>query len=129
MARPRTPTNVLALRGAFDKNPDRGRARANEPAPTKPLGLPPKHLTDEQKAVWRELAKRLPEGVAFDSDRHAFEMLAVLFAEFRASQLRMPPPQMRQIENLLGRFGLTPADRSKVKAIVGKKQADPWDDL
>jgi hypothetical protein len=44
MSRPRTPTAVLELRGAFKEHPERARERAGEPRPTEPLGEPPKRL-------------------------------------------------------------------------------------
>jgi phage terminase small subunit len=72
MPQPRKPSNLLKMTGAFAKNPDRGRARANEPVPTGELGGPPKHLSPAAKKIWHELAKQLPTGVAADCDRLSF---------------------------------------------------------
>ena len=41
MSRPRTPTNILELRGALKKDPQRRKLRANEPKPETAIGLPP----------------------------------------------------------------------------------------
>jgi hypothetical protein len=57
MSRPRTPTAVLELRGAFKAYPERARERAGEPRPTEPLGEPPGRLKSHEKAAWREMAK------------------------------------------------------------------------
>lgn len=43
MARPRKPGNVLELKGAFKRNPARGKARENEPKPNGEIGDPPTH--------------------------------------------------------------------------------------
>lgn len=60
MARPRKPTAVLKLSGAFDKNPKRGRERENEPESTAPLGDCPGDLDEAERARWLELAGDLP---------------------------------------------------------------------
>jgi hypothetical protein len=55
MSRPRTPTAVLELRGAFKNHPKQARERAGEPRPTEPLGDLPKRLKPADKAAWREM--------------------------------------------------------------------------
>lgn len=60
MSRPRTSTAILESRGAFVHNPGRKVARTNEPRPTGTLGRPPKYLADNEKKIWRELARIAP---------------------------------------------------------------------
>ncbi len=129
MAGPRTPTKVLELRGAFDKHPERKSERSGEPKPKGNLGQPPKRLSAGAKTAWREFAKHAPEGVFGDSDRVAVEIASVLLAEFREDPAEFSAARMARLDSLLGRFGMTPADRSKV--VVDKKadDADPWADL
>lgn len=60
MSRPRTPTSVLELSGAFRKNPKRGEERAREPMATGELKPPAQFLrTDISEfarylAIWQE---------------------------------------------------------------------------
>ena len=127
MGRPRTPSKVLEMRGAFDKNPQ--RKRSDEPKPKAGLGNPPKQLAPGAKAVWKELAKHAPEGVFGDSDRIAVEIASVLLAEFREDPAEFSAARMARLDSLLGRFGMTPADRSKVVVDKGGEKEDPWDAL
>lgn len=64
MARPRTPTNVLKLRGAFKKDPARGREREDEPIVTEPLGEPPEDWNDWQLKAWANIVSWGAEGRA-----------------------------------------------------------------
>jgi phage terminase small subunit len=128
MPQPRKPSNVLKMSGAFDKNPDRGRARANEPVPAGELGGPPKHLSPAAKKIWLELAKQLPAGVAADCDRLSFELIVTLMSRFRDGSIR--GFELTAMNSLLSRFGLTPADRSRISVTPAKpSDHDEWSDL
>ncbi len=94
---------------------------------TKKLGSPPKTLTDEQKQTWREFAKMVPAGVATYSDRWAVEIVVCAMAKFRAGTIT--GAERSQLTSLLSRFGLTPADRSRVVATLAPKLDDEWSDL
>ncbi len=110
MGRIPVPTEILDAKGSFLKHPE--RRRPNEPQETRPLGNAPKYLTAEQKKLWGEIAHNLPPGVGKVSDRFAFEMLVRLMAKERADSINNN--QRRQLIKLLGSFGMTPADRSKI---------------
>ena len=122
MPTPRKPSNVLQMNGAFDKNPDRKRARKDEPVPTAPLGDPPLRLTDEEKAAWHEVVSIAPPGVLMNSDRIAMEILSVLLAQFRANPLDFQPTRLSRLESMIVKMGLTPSDRSRV--IAAPKESD-----
>jgi len=125
MARPRIPTNVLDARGSFKKDPQRARV---DPA-TKKLKAPPRaeHFNDDHKKIWRELVKAAPENVITDSDRIALEVCCLLLHEFRTSPMDFPAAKLVRLETMLGKFGMTPADRAKVAGPGGKKQeANPF---
>ena len=111
MGRNNTPTAILDAKGAFIANPQ--RARPKEPKGKGSLGTPPKHLSDEEKKVWKEIAKRIPPGVAFESDRDAFEMMVRLTSRMRAG-LEMRAADRATLISLWSRFAMTPADRSRV---------------
>lgn len=117
MARPRTPTNVLELKGAFKKNPQRARQDAESVGP---LSSAPPHLAGAELDAWNEIAQYAPPGVLTDSDRIALEVAANLLAQFRNDPVEFPSTKLVRLEALLGKFGMTPADRAKVG---GKKEA------
>lgn len=127
MGRPRTPTNVLELKGAFKKNPQREREDAETAGALKP---PPTHMTEGQKAIWREFVKAAPKGVITESDRFSLELVATLLDEFRADPAEFTAAKLVRLETLIGKFGMTPADRAKIAGPAQKKpKGNPFADL
>lgn len=126
MARPRKPTNVLELKGAFKKNPQRARKDAETVGP---LSDPPPHLGGAELHAWREIAEHAPLDVLTDSDRIALELAANLLAQFRLDPLDFPATKLVRLEALLGKFGMTPADRAKVGAKKEALKGNPFADL
>ena len=118
MARPRKPTNVLELTGAFKKDPQRRREDAE---PVGELTAPPAHINGAVLHAWKEIAKYAPRDVLTNSDRLSLELAANLLAQFRNDPLDFPAAKLVRLEAMLGKFGMTPADRSKVGG--GKKDA------
>jgi hypothetical protein len=118
MGRIPVPTEILDARGSFLKHPE--RRRPNEPQETRPLGNAPRCLTAEQKKLWGEIAHNLPLGVGKVSDRHAFEMLVRLMGKERADSINNN--ERGQLIKLLGSFGMTPADRSRIS--IGSSPLD-----
>lgn len=115
MGRPRTPTNLLKMAGAFKKHPERLAARANEPSGMPELAFePPAYLNQPDRDSWLHLRPKLAPGVAMESDEPAFGLLCALWSKKTVGALA--PPESKQIESLLGKFGGTPSDRSKVSA-------------
>ncbi len=127
MPTPRKPTALLESSGAFLKHPERRKEREGEPQPTGELGDPPDDLGREEKAAWRYLANLLPTGVATNMDRAAFEEMACLRVICRGG--RATAAERQQYSNYLSRFGMTPADRSRVKSAKDEKSNSPWDKL
>jgi hypothetical protein len=123
----RTPTAILEARGSFINHKNRKDARAGEPVVTKKLGGPPKSFTDEHKKLWREFAKIVPPGVATYADRWAVEIVVCSMAKFRAGGIS--GAETGQLTSLLSRFGLTPADRSRVVATPASKEESEWAEL
>ena len=67
MARPRKPTAIMELVGAYRKNPQ--RRPQNEPEPRGPFpDDPPGHLPPELKAAWQAIVDVVPVGVLQASD-------------------------------------------------------------
>lgn len=117
MARPRTPTNVLDARGSFKKHPERKRQDADSVGP---LSAAPDHINGPVLNAWNEIARCAPLDVLTDSDRISLELAANLLAQFRADPTEFAAAKLVRLEALLGKFGMTPADRAKVG---GKKEA------
>jgi phage terminase small subunit len=123
MARPRTPTAVLELRGSFKTHPS--RKRPDEPRPTGKLGDPPPHLGEAALAAWHEIVGMAPPGVLTSADRWAVEIAAGLMAQFRAGDLL--PAGVGHLRGILGRMGLTPADRAGLNIPQPKPTgSDKW---
>lgn len=114
MGRPRTPSNILDARGAFDKNPN--RRRVDEPEPNGEIGEPPKRFSAAELLAWSEIVSTCAAGVFCKSDRLAVEVAAVLLAMFRADPAGIPAAKLARLDSLMARFGMTPSDRSKVSA-------------
>lgn len=119
--RPRTPTNVLHLRGAFKKHPERRAERENEPQPKAGIGVAPAWFQADEKRAWKYIVGIAPEGVLGDSDRAYLEIAARLLAYTRrVSVEEMEQAKVNRLETMLSKLGLNPSDRSRVK--VGGRQ-------
>ncbi|MEQ1930976.1 MAG: hypothetical protein ABL957_10675 [Parvularculaceae bacterium] len=123
MSRPRTPSNVLELKGAFDKNPQR---RREDPKVDLGLGEPPEYFEAEERAIWEEIAGQAPEGVLAKSDRLCIEMLVPMVLRLRRRE-PMKAAERAFMLSTLTRIGCTPADRSRVaKPAEPQEQLDIW---
>ena len=127
MPQQRVPTNILKLRGADKKNPARMKDRENEPVPKGVLGEPPRHLSRDEKKCWREMVRTAPFGVIGDCDAWEVELASCLMAEYRADRGGMPASKLNLLHSIMGRFGFTPADRSRV-SVPPPKGKNPFDD-
>jgi hypothetical protein len=107
MGRTRTPTAVLELRGAFKRNPDRLRARKNEPLVTTALPEPPPILPKPVKATWQEM-KRYGYWLT-SADRFLVEIASTFVARYRAEELKSGDVSL--LIGLLGKLGFSPRER------------------
>ena len=111
MARPRKPTVVLEMKGAFKKNPQRKRT---DPKTQGPIGRAPKHLSEDEQAIWREVIRIAPAGVLTSADRIALEELVSLIHQRRTDLAGMTDGKRQLLRSYIAQFGMTPADRSKI---------------
>jgi phage terminase small subunit len=125
MARPRKPTELLELAGAFRKDPQ--RARPVGPKSQRPLGAPPKYFSDGETECWSEIIESAAAGVLTSADRFTVELLARLLARFRADWLT--GAEMSQMTWCCSHLGMTPADRSKVMGTEAEKEESPFDEF
>ena len=68
-----------------------------------------------------------PEAVTTFADRWAVEIIVCAMTKFRMGTITAT--ERGQLGSLLSRFGLTPADRSRVVATLAPNEEDDWDDL
>lgn len=127
MGRPPTPTHILELNGAFKNHPERKTARANEPKPTEKIGRPPSHLTLDQKLAWKELEAMVVPGLLTKTDRLVLEMIARLLVKLRDGTIKTQ--EVSILTTLIGKLGMSPADRAKVSVVANSKTDDPFDFL
>lgn len=71
-----------------------------------------------QKEAYRYIIAHSHPDVLSIADAAATEIVACLLAEFRESPRKFETPRMTRLLAGLGSLGMTPADRSRVTAIV-----------
>ena len=124
--RPRKPTAVHDITGAFKKNPQRKKERSGEPVPVDGIDkVPPPHFNQFQSAVYLEILEQIPPRVATVSDKIIVEITAVLLAEFRFMGKLKSADLSLLIKNL-SQLGMTPADRSKINLPGAPKKENPF---
>ena len=122
MARPRTPTAVLELKGAFKKDPQRRQTREGEPEANGPIGTPPPNFDEELIAIWHELVGMVPAKVLATSDRWTVELACRMMQLLRKGAFRAA--ELNILLTCLSRMGLTPADRSRIAVPQQKEEID-----
>lgn len=124
MARLRTPTNILKLRGADKKHPDRMRERKDEPQDDRPVGDPPKEFDADQVRAWQDIVTACIPGVLTGSDRLYVETASRLLAMVRCGTATSA--DYTRWEAMLGKMGLNPADRSRI-SVPKKGGGNPFE--
>lgn len=143
MGRPRKPTAKHKAEGTF--KPSRHGGRADEVSCGGPIGSPTSGVKGEGLAVWRSIVDCLPENTLQALDESALESLCRWLIQWRrcmASLEQLEPtdeiyPKLIRAADaahknfmiLASRFGLTPADRAKLKVGGGedsKEEDNPF---
>lgn len=151
--RPPVPTQLKVLRGTINTT----RQNWSEPALESRIPVAPGYLSELELEAWEKFAAILgPMRVVAAEDAVAFEMLAVTYAQHqrlaaalreatlliyspktgdKAARMLRARPEMgmladvdRRLLALLGRFGLTPADRQRVVGGAADPDADDPED-
>lgn len=121
MARPRTASNILELRGSFDHNPSRRRADPQ----SEPLGSAPRLAPVTFKKAWDYIASTAPAGTLQKRDRVYLEVAAQLYVQLRnEGAAEMHPARLARLEMMLAKLGLSPADASRVTAAPPPQRGD-----
>jgi hypothetical protein len=142
MGRARKSTEELERRGAFDKDPQRRKSRANEPVCRDVIGPPPGDFTHKASPTsqgllqaWNDLLAAAKEVRLTSADRIVVEATARLLYQTRYRGLDAKTGVYAQLAANLSRLGLTPADRSRVEGTAGSvdagqvEDANPFEDL
>jgi hypothetical protein len=122
MPTPRLPTALHVAKGTYKKDPQRAKARENEPVVTDPIGPPPITFLptgdfDPQerqrlRVVWDELIADAAPGVLNRSHRYHLEATCRLMVK-----IRFGSPKTGDYANLnkfLTQMGMNPAAQSTV---------------
>jgi P27 family predicted phage terminase small subunit len=148
----KTPTSLKALHGTTRRD----RLNLNEPSPERGAPPAPAHLTDKQREAWGRFAAQLDElgtitvadGTALEGLVYAYTQLVAAQAEIEARGITVefrtarggrsirqnPAVQIaadaeRRLQQWLAKFGLSPADRSRVTAAPKPDKKSGWDAL
>ncbi len=129
MPRPRLSHDQAKMKGSLAVNKGRFADRKDSPSATGKVGLPPKYFSSQEKAVWKEIAKAIPAGVAGGSDRMVIEMASRLLHQFRTDPV-MQSSRLSLLMQLLSRLGLDPQARTRLQIEQPKETTtDEWSDL
>ena len=126
MGAPRKPTKLKQIQGTDKQHPE--RLNADEPSPVRGIGPPHKILSEYESEIWDEIVGISYAGVLGEADRIALEMMCRLVAEMRLNFEEMTAAKITQLSQLIGRFGMTPSDRTKI--IIPKKEgSNPFEGM
>lgn len=138
------PTQVKQLRGT--DRPDRHNDGEPQFRVPKRMLRPPAHLDDGGRAIWGELGKMLLDAGLFTvGDRYLLEEICIGISRGRRAEvmvretggeiitgpnggqvynpwLSVSNKAWEQVRKLLGEFGLTPAERSRLKVAVQENE-------
>jgi hypothetical protein len=117
MARPRTPTAILELRGAFKNHPSRLKERKYEPLVLTGLPDPPPRLDKLAASMWLEMKAK---GFWLTSaDKFLVEIAAAFMAAYRDDRLKSADTAL--LIGLLGKIGFSPNERGKLNLPTPKQ--------
>lgn len=122
MPMPRKPQALREIHGTANDHP--GRQNKEQPIPERGIGPAHTSLTEYEQQVWDEVVGIQYAGVLGEADRVALEMMCRLIAEMRLNFEEMTAAKITQLSQLLGRFGMTPSDRTKIVIPKGQKKND-----
>jgi len=122
------PMELRELHGTANRNKQRNNP--DMPDVDYGLGPAPDYFTEGEREVWDYLVSVMFKGVLATSDRASFELMAKLFYRFRygtfdrdAELPALTAGELSRLDSLLGRYGMTPADRTKIVVPQGQKKS------
>ena len=154
MARPRTPKNILILKGSDKAHPERMKDR-NPPEPKKGKETPPAWLNTKAKRAFNELVKITTDmNVLTLADKTSLAMVCDAYSDYLEAKDLIDEQGMtykvtnregvemikanpaasikadawRRVMIGLGKFGISPSDREKI-SITPVKKKNPFADF
>lgn len=120
MNRP-TPTALKLLKG----NPGHRPLPEGEPTPSGDVVIP-EFVQGVALKIWHQYAPSLEaQGVLTAWDVDMFGAWCCLMAEFHRKPHKITTPRIAQMRALASCFGLTPADRTRIKTSGKQQSEDP----
>ena len=122
-----TPTNVLLLKGTNKNHPERIKKRADEPKDKRDIDAKPhaRLKTKIEKECYKELIDNCIPSVLKQCDRTSVMIAAKLLARFVEDEATAA--ETAQLIKLLGQFGMTPSERTRIK-MTPEKPKNEFDD-
>lgn len=134
---------------------DRHEGKGIESSPVHTAIQPPKHMHEEAAKIWRKLLPIIQRGQVMETDLLAFEVLCYAWADYyhctkkivedgyvqthtnndgATNTVRHPLATDKKqafdmLQTMLTRFGLTPADRSKIVISMQDDEDDEMEDF
>jgi hypothetical protein len=109
VGRPRTPSNVLDMRGAFKKHPERKREDLEGVGAFDPH--PPQDFPQPLVPYWRKVVRQINPIVLTASDYSSIEIMARLTAQFELTSDKSIATELRQ---WFAQYGMTAVGRTKL---------------
>ncbi len=116
MARPRKSAQLLAMSGAFRKNPNRKRQPVTASGD---IGAWSDGATDPA-TIWAELVANAPDDVLTAADRPALELVVRLIAQARSDPAGFSAGKGTLLVATLGKLGMTAHGRAQLNAPTPK---------
>lgn len=127
------PQALRELHGTANRN--KHRDNQNAPVPIRGIGPAPDYFNAEQSKTWDYLVSIMFAGVLAESDRPTMELLTILFWRFRNGSYEdgaMIPAlavgEMVLMNQIMGKYGMTPSDRQKIVVPKAEKK-NPFEAL
>lgn len=121
MAYPPTPTSLKLVMG----NPGKRPLPENEPIPEGEV-VRPAFVKGRALKLWEQYAPKLiAQGVLTSWDVDMFAAWCVLMGQFQKDPEGFTSAKIAQMRSLAGAFGLTAADRARIKVKPQESKSDP----
>lgn len=111
MPRPRTPSNVLDMRGAFKKHPERKREDLQGVGDFN--STPPQWLAAPIVPAWHRVVSQINPAVLTGSDTESIAVMARLLSQFELTSDKTYATELRQ---WFSQYGMTAVGRTKLAA-------------
>ena len=127
------PAALRELHGTANRN--KHRDNQNAPTPSRGIGPAPSHFTELQRDTWDYLVSVMFAGVLGNSDRPQMELLTILFWRFRHGSYEddavipaLAVGEMTLMNQIMGKYGMTPSDRQKI-VVPKTEKKNPFEAL